>query len=128
MTMRPDPFREEAILGRAYDARLVRRLWPFVRPHRRWLLFSLFLMPVSTLAGLAQPYLIKVVIDNHIVPGALSGIGLVLAAFLAASRLEFAARFGQLYWMNLAGQRVVLDLRRELFAWSCLGTSHIRSR
>ncbi len=116
MTMRPDPFREEAILGRAYDAKLVRRLWPFVRPHRRWLLFSLLLMPVSTLAGLAQPYLIKVVIDNHIVPGALSGIGLVLAAFLAAIVLEFAARFGQLYWMNLAGQRVVLDLRRELFA------------
>ena len=83
MTMRPDPFREEAILGRAYDARLVRRLWPFVRPHRRWLLFSLLLMPVSTLAGLAPPYHIKVVIDNHIVPGARSGLGLVLAAFLA---------------------------------------------
>ncbi len=116
MTKQTDPFREETILGRAYDARLMRRLWPFVRPHTRWLGFSLALMPVATLAVLAQPYLIKVVIDSHIVPGTFSGIGLVLGAYLAAIIVEFAARFGELYGTNLAGQRVVFDLRRTLFA------------
>ncbi|MEE8219538.1 MAG: ABC transporter ATP-binding protein [bacterium] len=116
MTKQTDPFREETFLGRAYDARLMRRLWPFVRPHTRWLGFSLAFMPVATLAGLAQPYLIKVVIDSHIVPGTFSGIGLVLGAYLAAILVEFAARFGELYGMNLVGQRVVFDLRRTLFA------------
>ena len=49
-------------------------------------------------------------------PGTFSGIGLVLGAYLAAILVEFAARFGELYGTNLAGQRVVFDLRRTLFA------------
>lgn len=116
MTVRTEAFGEEAILGRAYDARLMRRLWPFVRPHSRWFVLSLVLMPISTLASLAQPYLIKVAIDTHIVPQALEGIGLVLAAFMGAIAIEFASRFVLLYGMNLAGQRVVFDLRKVLFA------------
>ncbi len=115
MSVHADLFREEAILGRAYDTRLMRRLWPFVRPHARWLALSVALMPVATVAGLAQPYLLKVAIDNHIVPRSLEGIGLVIAAFLGAILAEFSARFVQLYGMNLAGQRVVFDLRRVLF-------------
>lgn len=110
-----EPFREEAILGRAYDARLMRRLWPFVRPHSRWLLVSMALMPLTTLAELAQPYLLKVAIDDHIVPRTFDGIGLVIAAFLVAIIVEFSSRFFQLYGMNVAGQRSVLDLRRALF-------------
>lgn len=115
MTEHAEAFREEAILGKAYDARLMGRLWPFVRPHARWLVLSMVLMPISTLASLAQPYLIKVAIDSHIVPKALDGIGLIVAAFFGAIVVEFGCRFVQLLGMNLAGQRVVFDLRKVLF-------------
>lgn len=59
---------EEAPLGRAYDGRLLRRLAPFLLPHRRLLAYSIGLVVAITLVELALPYLTKTAIDRHIVP------------------------------------------------------------
>ena len=60
---RPDDHDE--ILGKAYDARLMARLWAVTRPHKRLVLVSLVLFPLTAAAELLQPYLIKVAIDHH---------------------------------------------------------------
>ena len=56
---------EEAALGKAYDTRLVRRLWRYVRPHRRLLLSSVVLLFAVSAAQLVQPYIIKLAIDGY---------------------------------------------------------------
>ncbi len=110
-----DP-QDDEILGRAYDARLARRLWEVTRPYRRVVLASaLLFFPVAALE-LLQPYLIKVAIDSHILPGDWPGLARVAAAFLLTLVGLYALRTLQTYLMNLTGQRIMHDLRHRLFA------------
>ncbi|MBZ0253920.1 MAG: ABC transporter ATP-binding protein/permease [Candidatus Methylomirabilis sp.] len=106
---------EEEALGKAYDARLVRRLWPFVRPQKTLLIGSIALLPVVTALELAQPYLVKVAIDAHITPGRLEGLGWIALAFLGALVGQFIFAFLDMYLMQLIGQRVVRDVRAALY-------------
>ena len=59
---------EEQQLGRTYDAKLLRRIYPLVHHYRGWLIGSIFLVVFITLLELSLPYLIKVAIDDHIIP------------------------------------------------------------
>ena len=61
---------EESRLGKAYDLKLLRRLYPFTRPHRRLLLWSVGLVFLITLVDVALPYITKEAIDRYIVPPA----------------------------------------------------------
>jgi len=110
------PGHEEPALGKAYDARLMRRLWGYVSPHRAIVLASLGLMLAVSAAQLVQPYLIKLAIDEHIARSEPRGLGLLALVFLAALVAEFSLRFAQLYVLQRAGQDVVLDLRMDVFA------------
>ncbi len=69
MRTEPDYF-EETRLGKPYDLRLLRRLYPFTRPHRRLLAWSIGLVILITLLDVALPYLTKEAIDRYIVPPA----------------------------------------------------------
>ncbi len=57
-------------LGKPYDLKLLKRLWPFLRPYKKLLIGSLLLVMTITLLDLAIPYFTKVAIDRHIVPSA----------------------------------------------------------
>ncbi len=107
---------DEEIRGRAYDARLLRRLWAYVRPYRGLLAWSLVLLLGVSAAQLVQPYLVKVAIDAHITPRRLEGLGRLAVLFLAALAAEFVLRFAQLYVLEKTGQNVVYDLRTAVFA------------
>jgi len=110
------PTSEEEALGRVYDARLLRRLWPYVRPYRGSLWLAFALLVATAAVELAQPYLIKVAIDRYVTEGRLQGLGGVAGLFLAAIGAEFALRFAQMYVMERTGQDVVFDMRTQVFA------------
>ena len=112
----PPSIHEEATLGKAYDARLMRRLWGYVKPHRGLVLLSLLLMLAVSAAQLVQPYLVKLAIDGHIAQRRLDGLGGLALLFLAALVGEFALRFAQLYVLQKTGQNVVFDIRVDLFS------------
>ncbi|MFZ1200297.1 MAG: ABC transporter ATP-binding protein [Desulfobacterales bacterium] len=61
---------EEGQLDKAYDARLLRRMAPFVRPFAKPIFWSVLLVVCITLLELAVPYVTKVAIDRYIVPRA----------------------------------------------------------
>lgn len=107
---------EEAALGKAYDARLIRRLWGYVRPYRGLVMLSLLLLLAVSAAQLVQPYLIKVAIDEHILGDSREGLGMLAVVFLSALAAEFLLRFAQLYVLERTGQNVVYDLRVEVFS------------
>ncbi len=106
---------EDVTFGKAYDAQLVRRLAVFFKPH--FGLFVLTLISYPTVAGLnlVQPYLVKVAIDEHLVPKQLDGFGIVVGLLVGALILQFAAQFGQTMLSQILGQRVTRDLRAALF-------------
>ncbi len=107
---------DDEILGKAYDARLMRRLWAFTRPHIGLVLATCALFPVLTLLELTQPYLVKIAIDEHILRGDWAGLGGVAALFLLVLLVLYVLRAAQAYLTQLTGQRVIGDLRAALFA------------
>ena len=115
MTMR-DFEADDEILGKAYDARLMRRLWAFTRPHLRLVLATCALFPAVALLELAQPYLVKIAIDDHILRGDWQGLGGVAVLFLGVLIALYGLRAAQAYLTQLTGQRVIHDLRAALFA------------
>lgn len=111
-----DDVRDDEVLGKAYDARLLRRLWTYVRPHRKLVASSLALIFLGSAVQLVQPYLIKVAIDDYIAKDRIDGLWIPAAWYLAALLAEFGLRFGQIYVLERTGQNVLYDLRTRLFA------------
>jgi ATP-binding cassette subfamily B multidrug efflux pump len=107
---------EDEILGKAYDARLMRRIWEHTRAHRGLVLVSLLVFPFATLLELLQPYLVKIAIDEHILKRDWPGLGRIAALFLLTLLVLYALRVAQAYLTQLTGQRVMHDLRNALFA------------
>jgi ATP-binding cassette subfamily B protein len=106
----------EAALGKAYDTRLLRRLWAFVRPYRGVFWCAVLLSPVHQLFGLVQPYLLKIGIDDYVQQGNAEGLRTLGLVFVAAIVGEFTAQYGQQYLTTLVAQRSLADLRVALFA------------
>ncbi|GAB4240651.1 MAG: ABC transporter ATP-binding protein [Acidobacteriota bacterium] len=106
---------EEESLGKIYDHRLARKLLRYLYPYRYIVLASIVLLALVSLLRLVGPYLVKVAIDDHILTGdfaGLKGVGLLFVAVLLA---QFAVGYGQTYLTNLTGQRIMADLRRQIF-------------
>lgn len=97
------------------DARLYARLLAFARPWRALFITCLLLLPLASLVALLQPQLLQLAIDEHLVPRRWEGLPLLIAAFAGVTALNFALSFLQLYLMDLAGQRVLRELRCAVF-------------
>jgi ATP-binding cassette, subfamily B, multidrug efflux pump len=111
-----DSSHQEEILGKAYDLRLIRRLWRYIRPYKRLFFFAMLLLPIQQAFGLAQPYLMKIGIDRYIAQGDLSGLQAVALLFLAAIVGETIMIFFHYYLTMAVAQRCLADLRVELFS------------
>jgi ATP-binding cassette subfamily B multidrug efflux pump len=106
----------EEILGKAYDLRLIKRLWRFVVPYKRLFVAAMLLLPVQQALGLAQPYLMKIGIDRYIGNRDLWGLQGVGLLFLGALLGESVALFFHFYLTMLVAQRCLADLRVAIFA------------
>jgi ATP-binding cassette, subfamily B, multidrug efflux pump len=106
----------DEITGKAYDLRLMLRLWGYVRPYRRTFLLSLVCLLVSSIALLTQPYLLKIAIDRYMGAKNLAGLSGMAVLFVAAALVELAAFYGNYYLTMLVAQRALSDLRVEVFA------------
>ncbi len=102
--------------SKAYDARLVRRLWGYVRPYRGVFWAAVLLSPVNQLFGLVQPYLLKIGIDRYVERGDASGLRTLGLIFIAAIVGEFVTQYGQQYLTTVVAQKSLADLRVALFA------------
>lgn len=106
---------EDEILGKAYDARLMRRLGTFVQPYWRKLTVAVLLLFGAALAELAPPYLISRAIDGPIASGDVAGIAPIFGLYVGALLIAFACRYGQTYIMQSTGQQVMVDIRMRIF-------------
>ncbi|MBT0665056.1 ABC transporter ATP-binding protein/permease [Geobacter pelophilus] len=113
--MRSGGIYEDEIVGKAYDWALMLRFFRYLKPYRLLVLLTLAILPLTTAAKLAQPLLIKLAIDNHIVTGQMQGVPQLAAGFLALILAESIMSFAEVWLLQYIGQRVMQDLRMELF-------------
>jgi ATP-binding cassette subfamily B protein len=109
-------FHEEEVLGKAYDARLMRRLLAYLRPHKWYVVGALVALVGDAVTHLAPPYLVKVAIDQYIAQGDLSGINQIAIVYLAVLVAAFALEYAQTYMMQMIGQRIMFDMRLQIYS------------
>ncbi len=107
---------DEDVVGKAYDSRLMRRLLEYLRPYRRDAALALVAIVAGSVLQLAQPYLMKVVIDRYIPARDVAGINRVAVAYLLILAGSFALEFSQTWLLQMTGQRIMFDMRMQIYA------------
>jgi ATP-binding cassette subfamily B protein len=106
---------EEDVLGKAYDARLMRRLLGYLRPHWRSVLVAMTAIVASAALQLLPPWLTLQVIDVYIPARDVSGLALIAAAFAGVLVGEFLLEYLQTTTLQMTGQRIMFDLRMQIY-------------
>jgi ATP-binding cassette subfamily B multidrug efflux pump len=106
---------DEEVLGKAYDAVLMRRLLRYLWPYRLQVGVALASIICASVLQLTQPYLMKVAIDRHIATGDLRGLDTIAAGFLAILLASFALEYLQTWVLQMTGQRIMFDMRTEIY-------------
>ena len=107
---------DDEVLGKAYDSRLMRRLVGYLRPYRLQVMFAVTTIVGNAALQLAPPYLTKVVIDQYIPARDLSGLTVIAALYLTTLVASFTFEYVQTWTMQMTGQRVMFDLRMQVFS------------
>ena len=120
---------DEEILGKAYDSRLMKRLLKYLRPYTWQVAVALGAIVLKAGADVLGPYLTKIAVDRYLVKVAgqhspfdrflssnpLVGIAQVAALFVGTLVISFFLEFLQTYFMQWTGQKVMFDLRSQIF-------------
>jgi ATP-binding cassette, subfamily B, multidrug efflux pump len=120
---------EEEVLGKAYDSRLMKRLLTYLRPYTWQVVVALLAIVLKAGADVLGPYLTKVAVDKYLartltahsfldrwlseVP--LVGIAQIAALYVGLQLFSFLLEFLQTYYMQWTGQKVMFDLRSQIF-------------
>src|SRR5215210_3762369 len=108
-------FHEEEAIGKTYDFRVARRLRRYLKPYVGSLMPALVLTLALNLLGILQPKFTQYAIDWYIIPRSISGLNLFVLAFLLVRFFHFIFSYFQEVLLNSVGQRVMYDLRSELY-------------
>ena len=108
-------FEAEQVLGKAYDVRLIRRLWKYVRPHNKPLVVWAVFMPITIILDLALPALFAYAITAHIQTGKLGMLPWDALGYFVLVIAQNVSSYVEQYFLQLAGQRTMHDLRISIF-------------
>jgi len=108
-------YHDEEVLGKAYDARLMRRLLSYLRPYRLKVVVSVLLLLVVTVLQLAGPILVQIAIDKYIAVGDTDGLLRLALLYLGVLLSAFTLGYLQFYTMQVIGQAVMYDIRMQVF-------------
>src|SRR5271167_2507137 len=120
---------EEEVLGKAYDSRLMRRLLIYLHPYQLQVVIALIAIVLKAGADVLGPYLTKVAIDKYLASHTeshslldrflssrpLTGIAQIAAMYIGILLFSFLLEFTQTYVMQWTGQKVMFDLRSQIF-------------
>jgi ATP-binding cassette subfamily B protein len=119
---------EEEVLGKAYDSRLMRRLLGYLRPYKWQVVVALAAIILKAGADVAGPYFTKIAVDKYLAPThaqswldrwlsarPLVGIAELAGLYLGTLLVGFLLEFTETYLMQWTGQKVMFDLRSQIF-------------
>ena len=122
---------EEEILGKAYDGRLMRRLLTYLRPYKWHVVLALVAIVLKSVADVLGPFLTKIAIDKYLAKSPnthswigdrlssapLTGIAQIGGLYIGLLAVTFTLEFIQTYTMQWTGQKVMFDLRSQIFRY-----------
>ena len=107
---------EEEVLGKAYDARLMRRLLTYLWPYRRQVAVALVTILGYAALQLVPPWLTQQVVDVYIPNADWNGLRLIGALYVTTLLAEFVFEFVQTTTLQMTGQRIMYDLRMQIYS------------
>jgi len=115
MSQANNNYHEEEALGKAYDARLMKRLLRYVIPYWKWMVLAVMLMLANSLFQISLAFLTQIAIDDYIAISDTSGLFEIALIFMGAILLGFGTTWAQLYITQWLGQKVQHDIRMQVF-------------
>lgn len=106
---------DDELLGKAYDSRLVKRLFTYITPYKNSLIVAVILMTISSLAGTAGPAIIGFAIDKGIRANSFDVLRFWTLVFLFTTIIEWLTNRARVRIMAFVGTKIVADVRSELF-------------
>lgn len=111
-----DNRQDDEILGKAYDAKLMKRLLSYIKPYRKYVFFAILLNIFVAALGPLRPYLTKIAIDNYIAKSDFNGLTLISVLLLLSLILQAVIQYFLTYATQFLGQKTLYDLRVQLFS------------
>jgi ATP-binding cassette subfamily B multidrug efflux pump len=124
------PAQDDDVVGKAYDGKLMRRLLTYLRPYKLQTALSAISIIFKAGSDVMGPYLVKIAVDTymmptpheklswlakHLSPQPMKGISQIGFLYLGALLLTYALEFLQTYMMQWTGQKIMFDLRSQIF-------------
>ncbi|MGI4830253.1 MAG: ABC transporter ATP-binding protein [Janthinobacterium lividum] len=120
---------DDDVVGKAYDSRLMRRLLRYLAPYKLQAVISGIAIVIKSGSDIMGPYLVKVAVDTYLAPTAgkhswlahylsadpTQGVTQLAMLHLGALLLSFGLEFVQTYLMQWTGQKIMFDLRSQIF-------------
>ncbi len=121
---------DDDVVGKAYDSRLMGRLLIYLRPYKLQAVISLVAILLKAGSDVLGPYLTKIAIDRYMTarpaahpaaltrwlsPNAMVGVTQIAGLYLATLVLSYLLEFVQTYLMQWTGQKVMFDMRSQIF-------------
>ena len=106
----------EDLRDRYKDLILFKRVLIHLKPYSSLVSLAVLLLLAVSILNLSGPYLTKIVIDDHIKEGNINGLDVIAAIYFAVLIFSFIFQFSQTYLMQYIGQKVMFDLRSQVFS------------
>jgi len=108
--------KDDEVLGKAYDARLMKRLLGYVKPYRKYVVLAIFLNVLVAGFGPLRPYLTKIAIDDKITNGDYHGLLLISVMLLLSLIFQSVIQYYLTFYTEYMGQKIIYDLRIKIFS------------
>lgn len=112
-----DVLDQEEQTRRHSDRELLAFLWPYVRPHLPVIIVTLLATLGAAVSSVLQPYMFKIIIDDHIKVMNFSGLSNLLLIYLLLLGVYFALSWAQMYLSSVFGQKITWQLRVDLMKY-----------
>ncbi len=106
---------DDEILGKAYDASLMRRLLSYLKPYRKYVVAAIVLNIIFAAMGPLRPYLTKIAIDDYIIPGDHTGLMTLVGILFGLLILQGFIQYMMSVLTEWIGQKAIFDLRMQVF-------------
>ncbi len=108
--------KEEEIGHKGFDVGLIARLLGYLRPYQGWVVLTFLLIFVASTVRQAGPYITKIAVDKHILPGIVEGFGALVMIYIGLLVVQFVIGYWQSWITNMIGQWAMRDIRMEIFS------------
>lgn len=108
---------EDEVSGKAYDAKLMKRLVTYIIPHKKLAFYGILFSIIASVLGPIRPYITQIAIDDYIAKDDWHGLQLIALLLLGLLIGEIIFQFGLTYLTQWLGQKAIFDLRIQIFSY-----------